>query len=253
MKRALFNWMIALAGVAGMELSPPLSLARSNQDASPPASQPAGNPPAAPPSSLDELLGIDKEKKGGQPADAGSDAAAQDNNEELKRKLNEAEVADAFEAAIQKMSLSAEMLDGRFDTGLGTQRVQEDIIAKLAQLIDQAKKQKSKSKSSSSSSRSSSSKQNDPGSQNQAQKQGQQQQNQGNQRNNKPADSREGEPPDLQQGDVNKVIDETRTEWGSLPPRVREMLLQGRRDKKSRLYEQLTNEYYKRLAEENAP
>lgn len=224
------------------------------QDSAPPASRPQAKPADAPPS-LDDLLGVDKEKKDDS-AKANEDAAAKDNQEELQRQLNEADVADAFEQAIQKMSLSAAMLDNQFDTGLGTQRVQEDIIAKLAQLIDQAKKSKSKSKSSSSSSGSQSKQQqSDQASRSQSQKKdGQaQQQKQGNQRNNNPSDSGEGDPPELQQGDVNTVIDETRSEWGNLPQRVREMLMQGRKEKFSSLYQQLTQEYYKRLAEENAP
>ena len=57
----------------------------------------------------------------------------------------------------------------------------------------------------------------------------------------------------MQEGDINTVMDETRSEWGNLPQRVRDMLLQGRREKFSNLYDQLTAEYYKRLAEEGTP
>ena len=49
------------------------------------------------------------------------------------------------------------------------------------------------------------------------------------------------------------MIDETRIEWGNLPPRVRDQLLQGRSDKYSSHYERLTREYYRRLAEEGSP
>jgi hypothetical protein len=44
-----------------------------------------------------------------------------------------------------------------------------------------------------------------------------------------------------------------RSEWGSLPQRVRDMLLQGRNEKFSSLYEKLTGEYYRRLAEGDSP
>jgi hypothetical protein len=212
-------------------------------------SAPASQPTQTPPSSLDELLGIEKEK----PASSQPDAAAKDNSEELKRKLNETEAADAFEAAIQKMSLSADLLDTQFDTGLGTQRVQEDITNKLDLLIKQAKKQKSKSKSSSSSSNQQQSRNQQDQPKPDKQQNKSQNQEAGDKRNNKPSDSREGDPPELQEGDLNKVMDETRTEWGNLPQRVRDMLLQGRKEKFSNLYEQLTQEYYKRLAEEAAP
>ena len=45
-------------------------------------------------------------------------------------------------------------------------------------------------------------------------------------------------------------LTESRIEWGRLPERVRELVLQGRRDRVSTIYERLTREYYKRLAEE---
>ena len=38
-----------------------------------------------------------------------------------------------------------------------------------------------------------------------------------------------------------------------LPERIREMLLQGKQETFSSLYEQLTQEYYRRLAEEGSP
>ncbi|HRP63251.1 MAG TPA: VOC family protein, partial [Phycisphaerales bacterium] len=56
--------------------------------------------------------------------------------------------------------------------------------------------------------------------------------------------------PPMQEGDINTVFEESRSEWGSLPERVRDMLLQGRRERFSSLYEQLTREYYRRLAED---
>jgi hypothetical protein len=227
------------------------AIALSAKASDPPAqSQPATQPSSGRPSSLDDLLGIEKEQPTTAPT-TNPDAAARDNDEELNRKLKETEAADAFEAAIQKMSLSADLLDNQFDAGLGTQRVQEDIINKLAQLIDQAKKQPSNSKSSSSQSQN----QQKSSQSNQPDKKGQQQQQQsdGDKRNNKPSNSREGDPPPLQEGDVNKVLDETRSEWGNLPQRVRDMLLQGRKEKFSNLYDQLTQEYYKRLAEESVP
>jgi hypothetical protein len=45
-------------------------------------------------------------------------------------------------------------------------------------------------------------------------------------------------------------LEESRVEWGRLPDRVRELILQGRRDRVSTLYERITREYYRRLAEE---
>jgi hypothetical protein len=213
--------------------------------ANPPASQPAS-------STIDDLLGITQEQPGAANA---SNAAGNDHQDQLKKELNEEQVADAFTQAIDKMSISARLLDTQFDPGVGTQRVQEDIIAKLNQLIDQAKKSKSKSKSSSSCNNPSQHSQQNPKTNPtpQSSKAAQKSQNDAAKRNDKPKDSQEGDPPALQQGDVNTLIDETRSEWGSLPQRVRDMLLQGRRDKFSSLYQQMTQEYYKRLAEEGTP
>jgi len=237
--------------------TPPAAQPAAPQKPAPPAADKPATPPASSspsadkkPSSLDELLGIGEEKK-----DQGAaDAAARDSNDQLKRELSAAEVADAFTQAVQKMSLSAELLDTRFDPGLGTQRVQEDIIAKLNMLIDQAKKNQCKGGSSSSSASPQQAK-----SESQPKNAGNKPQPAkpkppGEQRSNKANDSQEGASPPLQQGDVNTVLEEGRTEWGSLPARMRDQLMQGKyKDRFSSLYNQLTAEYYKRLAEESAP
>ncbi len=195
------------------------------------------------PPSLDDLLGLEEQAK-----DANADEAAQrEIDEELQRELAEAQIRDAFRLAVEKMAISADLLDVRFDPGLGTQRVQEDIIAKLQQLIDQAKKQQQSSSSSSSSSSQQQSQPQDPGKQ-----QKQEQQQAGQQRNPNPQDSGEGDPPPLQQGDLNTVIDELNQEWGNLPERIRNMMRQGRRGKYSSMYERMTSEYYKRLAEDDS-
>lgn len=231
-----------------------------------PATTPPTTQPAPPAPSLDDLLNIDKDKPAGDAnsqatsdvesdadAKAKADAAADEVKRELDKQLSEAEVANAFVQAVEKMSVAADLLDARFDPGLDTQRVQEDIIAKLGQLLDQAKKNKSNSSSSSSSSSSSKQqqqKQQDPG-----KKQGKQEEkNQQNQRNDKPADNHsEIDPPAPQDANANAPLEESRAEWGNLPQRVRDMLMQGRKDSYSPLYKRLTEEYYKRLAEEGSP
>jgi hypothetical protein len=50
--------------------------------------------------------------------------------------------------------------------------------------------------------------------------------------------------------DVAAQFDESRVEWGQLPPRVRDAVRQGVRDPMSAAYRRLTQEYYRRLAEE---
>jgi len=199
------------------------------------------------PQSLDELLGLDEDEQ----TQSAEDAARRARDEQLQRKLSELSESSAFEQAMNKMSLSAELLDNEFDTGLGTQRVQKQILEKLDELIEMADNQPNQQGSPSSSSSNSEQQQ-------QQQQQPGKQQRQQNQQTTKGGD-RTGSgdvenvlPPGQDPEDVNTVIEETRTEWGNLPQRVRNMLLQGRREKFSSLYEQLTREYYKRLAEEGS-
>lgn len=189
------------------------------------------------PPSLDDLLEIERQD------DSGEQAAQREADEALQQRLRGNEIANAFENAIEKMGLSAELLDTSFDTGIGTQRIQEDVLNSLQQLIDAAEQDDSSSSSSSQQQQQQQeNQQRDPGRQQQ-----QQQPQQGEQRD---GDSREGQPPELQEGDINEMLEETRTEWGALPQRVRDMLLQGRQERFSSMYEQLTREYYRRLAEE---
>jgi hypothetical protein len=226
------------------------------QDASPPATPPPTDPAGAPkqdekkppPPSLDDLLGLDEEEPDDQ-ADAADEAARRQQEEELARKLNEAKIGEAFEQAIREMALSADLLDQRFDPGLGTQRVQEQILSRLDQLIDQAKKQQASSSSSNSSSSSSQSQSQPPPADGSRPQDGQA----SGQRPPDATNSQEGDPPPREDGSINTVLEETRQEWGNLPVRVRDMLLQGRQEKFSSLYRRLTEEYYRRLAEEGSP
>jgi hypothetical protein len=229
-----------------------LSLALGGQQPGPQDDPPPQEPPVketdapntektekAPPS-LDELLGLD--------GDAAAEKVSEEKGkDELERRLNEEEIGSAFGEAIAQMGRAAAQLEEHFDTGLGTQRVQEDILKKLDDLLEAAKQQQQQQGSSSSSSSSPSPQPSpEPG------KQGQRPQP-GEQRNPSPNSSQEGDPPPMQQGDINTMIEEQRSEWGNLPQRVREMLLQGREEKFSSLYEQLTREYYRRLAEDGSP
>ncbi|MHC5001735.1 MAG: hypothetical protein ACYTJ0_01290 [Planctomycetota bacterium] len=237
---------VAATSLPAQETEPPAETAPPSGEAAPPAE----TPPDAPPS-LDELLGLDPD---GQ-SDSAEEAAERAAEEELQQHLSESEVRDAFVAALQKMQLSADLLDQDFDAGLGTQRVQEEILRKLDQLIEYAKQQQQQQSSSSSSSSSSSQQQQQQQQQqpNQQPERSQQQQQSSTDRSQNPADSEAGDPPARQEGDINTVLEETRSEWGNLPPRLRKELLQGRDDRYSRLYQRLTEEYYRRLAEDGSP
>lgn len=184
---------------------------------------------------LDDLLGL-------EPADDVDDSDVDPDQAELERLLDAQQAADAFAQAVTQMRDAAELLEVAHDPGLRTQRTQEEILKRLDVLIEQAQQNQSSSSSQSSSSQ--------PRPQ---QRSGQQQQqaaqsqaSQGAQGDN----TQEMLPPGGQSGRLNDVLDAARAAWGSLPPRVRDTLLQGSSDRFSSLYESLTEAYYRRLAEE---
>ena len=203
------------------------------QDPPEPSDAPADSPTLP---SLDDLLGLE-----GTPDNAAEQAARQ-NREELERRLSDVRLGDLFLVALEKMHVSAELLDVDLDSGLGTQRVQQDILAKLDQLIDIAKQMSQQQQKSSGSDGGSQAK---PGAEQQGQPQSGPSQAGGSQ-------GGQADPPPGQAGDINTIIEETDTEWGHLPDRLRDMLQQARDSYKSRMYRTLTEEYYKRLAEEGS-
>ncbi|MDG2054078.1 MAG: hypothetical protein P8J86_05160 [Phycisphaerales bacterium] len=196
------------------------------------------------PATLDELLGIQNDNK-----EAPEDAARLDQDEDLDRELEEASMQDNFSVAIEKMEISANMLGSRHQSGLGTQRIQEDILKRLEYLMDQAKEQQSMQSQSSQQSSS----QSKPSQEDLSQPQeGQQQQQAQNQQAPGQGESN-GQTPPKQEGDINSNLEEQQREWGMLPDRIREQLLQGRNEAFSRLYEKMTRSYYRLLAEEESP
>jgi hypothetical protein len=199
-----------------------------------------------PPPSLDELLGLEEDESEASAAEQ----ARQESGDELQRRLSEEDLRDLFSQALEKMALSAHLLEVDFESGLATQRAQQDVLAKLDQLIDRARELSSQHSSSCSGCSQCSGKAGiaerkrgrKPGSS-----------KPGENRSGGPAqDSQATDAPPGREGDINTVLEETGTEWGHLPARVRQMLKQGRGDYKSPLYRRLTEEYYKRLAEEGS-
>lgn len=185
---------------------------------------------------LDDLLGT-KPKTPPPPAGGAGSAAAAD----LDRKLSAKEMGDAFHEAVVLMGDAAGRIRKSKDTGVTTQRVQESIVRKLDLLIDQMEQQ-------------SQSGQPQP---NQSQPQdSQQQSSQRRQQQRQPSQTPTGEnnsemdPPARRDGALGPEIDAARAAWGSLPERVRQMLMQGSSDKFSEAYKKLTEEYYRKLAEE---
>ena len=190
------------------------------------------------PRSLDELLGLEEQNEGS--VDATPLPASH----------------DPLEAIVEEMERAAMLIGQDLVTGPPTQRLQQDILLRIDSLIDQANEQQS---SQSSSSQSSSSNQNQQ--QNQQSRPEQSNQQQQAQGSITEAQLNEGDEGDersplsgLEETRLGGALEETDQEWGALPARVRDLLRQGRRDTYSNVYEQLTGEYYRRLAEEqNAP
>jgi hypothetical protein len=219
-----------------------------------PGSTPAEKSPP-PPRSLDDLLGVPEGAEGQSPAESAEDAARREQEKRLERSLNEASMQDLVQRAMDGMKTAAERLTSAKDPGLGTQRVQEDVVRTLDRLLEEAqKRQGKKSSSSKSGSKKKQSSKPDDGKQDPSEQNGQQQRQNSRSANNQSnaADPGDGEKSDTRDDGVaeSSELEETRMEWGQLPERVRELVLQGRRDRVSTIYERLTREYYRRLAEE---
>lgn len=231
----------------------------------PPAKEPpkTDTPKKDAPRSLDDLLGVPgakaSDKSGDKPAsDATSaeDAAAREQKRRLERSLDEATLQDLVARAVEGMKTASDRLTDAKDPGLGTQRVQEEVVRTLDRLLEEAQKQQGKKKSSSSSSSSKQKKEGEK-SQDPSEKNGQQQKPSKSQQQQQNDASKSGENNESANNQTRGdevaqggELSESRIEWGKLPERVRELVLQGRRDRVSSIYERLTREYYRRLAEE---
>lgn len=188
-------------------------------------------PEAEPLPTLDELLGLESDDA------ANGDAVEQ----ELENELEQADaISDVFLEAVGLMSQSADRLADERDTGVVTQRIQEDILKMLEQLIDDAE-QGSPSGSSGSSSQ-------------QQQQQQQAQPNQGQQQQGENQGG-EGDPDQFSDAPAGQAArpgeaSMNAAAWGALPERLRDALLQGSAEGYSSMYRSLTEAYYRRLAEE---
>jgi len=177
--------------------------------------------------SLDELLGLKEHEQ------------AEDTTK-IDQALSAQEAGEAFTQAVGLMGDAANRIDTNSDTGLITQRMQEEIIRKLEQVIESAQQNESSSSSGSSSSSSSSQ---------------QQQPNQQSQQSQTPTpgsgDPSDGStPPGSTEVGSNNTTG-ARAKWGNLPERLRDALSQGLDEPYSQLYRRLTEEYYKALAEDD--
>ena len=205
----------------------------------------AAQEPDDPLPTLDELLGLETE----QPANPDGSPTTENPNiedpnaaaldKELDAVLTPQQAGEAFTQAVQLMDQVAGRISDNNDLSIATQRLQEDILAKLDQVIEAANENNSNNSSSSSSSSQSSSEQQDQPDQQQPQQGEGDQQNPSNQSGEEsmPGGASAANPPDG-------------VSWGALPSRIRDALSQGISDKYSELYRTLTEQYYKSLAED---
>jgi hypothetical protein len=208
---------------------------------------------------LDELLGLPSQKKpdekqrpetGDHPddppdkqADKPQEIPVDPTRADLDRRLEGPRISDEFVEAVELMKQTSARLAHSGDAGLETQRLQEEVLRKLDKLIDQARRNKKKSSKS----------------QQQAQSESQSEQNQQQQQSSQQQQQQQGEQlsSNAQGGNVppeaarpNAGSTGASSSWGDLPAHVREALLQGVSDRFSSTYERMTQEYYKRLAEQ---
>ncbi len=189
---------------------------------------------------LDELLGIEEEGAA-EPAEA---PLRTPEEEALHRRLTGEHPAQQFEQAAELMNEAAWRIGSSGDVGIGTQRMHEDILRKLDQVIAAAERNQQQNSSSSSSRQQQQQQQPQQGGQQQQQQQQENQQGDG-ERDNTPSDSTDAR--------LSETIPAAGAAWGALPERVREALLQGINDPFSSIYQQQTEAYYRRLAEDPAP
>ncbi|VAX41737.1 hypothetical protein MNBD_PLANCTO03-1217 [hydrothermal vent metagenome] len=187
--------------------------------------------------SLDELLGTEGTASENNKA---PDLPKETADEALDRLLSGQEIVDEFRAAVDLMNRSARRLATSRDTGLATQRMQEDILRKLDTLIADAQ-QRSQQNGGSSSSSSAQQQQ-----QQSAQQPAQDSQPQGGSNDNRT----EATPPGSRTGPLGPEQAADLAAWGALPSRMRDALLQGSSDRFSATYRRLTEAYYRKLAEE---
>lgn len=155
-----------------------------------------------------------------------------------------------------RMRSVSERLGGDLDPGLETQRVQESILAQLDQLIKAVKQSGSGGSSSSGGGSSGSAGKQDTGAEGNAPQgagQGKGDGSKGGQPSGAATGSSAVGPSDQlpQQPQGAGPLRQSRVEWGNLPPRLRDEVLQSVDERPSATYRRLTDAYFRRLAEES--
>lgn len=204
----------------------PAAIAQEAAPPDPPAASAAKEP------TLDELLGLSR---------APGDDGAASHDAALKRALGAEDPGEPFEQAVSLMQDVVARLNQESDAGLETQRLQQDILTKLDALIDAAQQNQQNQRQRSRSR------------QQEQQQQSQQMQQQSQQAQQQAQTNQAGDPNvPRQDGALRAPPAGSAASWGNLPEHVRNALTQGRSDRFSSLYQQLTERYYRRLAEDHS-
>ncbi len=251
-------WSVASAGAPLQPASPASAPAQPTKPGEGKPKPPGGL------RSLDEQLGLTPSGEAGAPSAPGAAPtnAPTPTQQDLRDRLSDTKLEDSFREAIALMNRAASRLSEHADTGIDTQRIQEEAIRRLEQTLSEAKKRQQQKQQQSSSS-SSSQGQSQP-QQTDAQGQQPQQGEQGltpEQRAAQAAAERAArarqsdanlDPPAREREALRAALEASRAAWGNLPERVRQSLMQGSGEKFSTVYQQMTVDYYKRLAEQSA-
>ncbi|MEM9082507.1 MAG: hypothetical protein AAGB34_02845, partial [Planctomycetota bacterium] len=200
-----------------------------------------------PPLDLDALLGIEDEEHDASDAKSAEEAEPIEINDpeksRLERELTSQQAREKLLQAVTEMGDVADRLERARDTSITTQRMQRDIIDKLDILVRFAENQQQQSSSSSSQQQQQQQQQSVP-----QQQQSQAQQQQSEQQQGTSGENATVSPPGQQPGGT--LFDSESSDWGQLPERFRESLLEGASDPFSEMYRRATEAYYQRLAEE---
>jgi hypothetical protein len=198
---------------------------------------------------LDELLDLPS----GEPVKVETDSdtsTAPDRDESLNESIGDAisasDAADAFEQAVGEMDLVSRRLGRSLDPGIETQRMQESILRKLDQVIKAAKQESSGGGGGGSGEP----QEQDQGGEQLAQQDGKASGGEPTGSGQQPSTGAAGTGSPIDPENQDSAIEQLRKEWGVLPPRVREELSDGLRERFSPLYRRLTEAYYKALAEQ---
>ena len=243
--------------------------------------------------SIDDLLGLDDDAPDDKPDEGPDPEEPDDTDPQLTRDLDKAltgqQAADQFAQAIDEMEEVAIRLSDEKDPGIDTQRMQDEIILKLEQIIASAEKTKSKQKPKPGQGKPQQGKpreadkpgqqpgeqqgekpgekpgeqQGDQPGEQQGQKPGEKPgEGQGEQQGEKPGEGegqQQGDKPGSQSGQTGSqgsvrneelsMKDLREGEWGNLPPRLRDELAESLSETFNPVYRAATEAFYRRIAE----